>query len=159
MKKIEIEIPDDCILVQEGDKYIVKKKGSKPRTWEEFCERYPRTKDEYFICDDSRIDQVCNTTPPRDDIDDKNICTSKEEAEAFLALMQLRQLRKAWIGNWDFETSVEKYACNIVYVKNKGIVVENTLNISHPLNFPDTQIAEEFLTCFEDLCETAKILL
>lgn len=157
MKKIEIEIPDDCILVQEGDKYIIKKKESKPRTWEDFCRNYPITSEEYYIDEDSYIYQ-CNPSSRRVE-EDRNSYTSEEEAEAFLALMQLRQLRKAWVGNWDFETSAKKYACNIVYLKSKGIVIENTLDVSHPLNFPDTQIAEEFLTSFKDLCETAKILL
>jgi hypothetical protein len=32
---------------------------------------------------------------------DRNLCSSREEAEAFLALMQLRQLRKAWVGSWE----------------------------------------------------------
>ena len=40
-------------------------------------------------------------TDPRNSILDKNICISKEETEAFLALMQLRQLRKAWVDDWE----------------------------------------------------------
>lgn len=157
MKKIEIEIPDDSILVQEGDKYIIKKKDSKPRTWKEFCKNYPITSEEYYIDVDCSIN-ICNDCPRKED-EDKNVYTSVEEAEAFLALAQLRRLRKEWLGNWDFETSAKKYTWNILYVKNKGIVVGNTLYISHPLNFPDTQITEEFLTCFKDLCEKAKVLL
>lgn len=31
MKKIEIEIPDDCTLIQEGDKYIIKKRTIKTK--------------------------------------------------------------------------------------------------------------------------------
>lgn len=157
--EVKIQIPDNCELIKDGDTYIVKeKKQGPPKSWEEFCERYPKKIEESFINSSSEI-FVYNISSIRDEKRDKNVCTSKQEAEAFLALMQLRQLRKAWIGNWDFETSAKKYACNIVYFKNKGIVVENTLNISHPLNFPDTQITEEFLTCFKDLCEKAKILL
>lgn len=159
MKKIEIEIPDDSILVQEGDKYIIKKKDSKPRTWKDFCKNYPRTKDEYFICDDSAIDQVYNTTPPRDAIADKNICTSKEEAEAFLALMQLRQLRKAWVGDW--EQPIGKSIGVILYylLEDKVKADSGSYTINKNLSFPTPEMAKEFLTCFKDLCETAKILL
>lgn len=156
--EVKIQIPDNCELIKDGNTYIVKeKKQTPPKSWEEFCKNYPITSKEYFIDDDSYIYQ-CNSCPRKED-KDKNVYTSEEEAEAFLALAQLRRLRKEWVGNWDFETSAKKYACNIVYVKNKGIVIENTLNVSHPMNFPDTQMAEDFLNCFKDLCETAKILL
>lgn len=158
MKKIEIEIPDDSILVQEGDKYIIKKKDDKPRSWEEFCEKYPRTKDEYFICDDSAIDQVYNTIDPRHAIDDKNICTSKEEAEAFLALMQLRQLRKAWVGNWKQTIG---WCAIIAYNLDKQSLEVGYSNYywNYALSFPTQEMADEFMNCFKDLCEKAKILL
>lgn len=157
--EVKIQIPDNCELIKDGDTYIVKeKKQTPPRSWEEFCKNYPVRKDEVWISDGGIIRRIYSAAIGNNRTF-KNWITTKEEAEAFLALMQLRQLRKAWIGNWDFETSAKKYACNIVYFKNKGIVTENTLSVSHPLNFPDAQIAEEFLTCFKDLCEKAKILL
>lgn len=159
--EVKIQIPDNCELIKNGDTYIVReKKDNKPRSWGEFCEKYPLTGEEYFINMDSNIKKnTYNVDINRSTNQGKNWINSKEEAEAFLALMQLRQLRKAWIGNWDFETSAKKYACNIVYVKNRGIVIENTLSVSHPLNFPDAQIAEDFLNCFKDLCEKVKMLL
>lgn len=88
----------------------------------------------------------------------RNICTSKEEAKAFLALMQLRQLRKAWVGDWNYEISAQNYIPSIVCVKESGIIITESIH-NNVLSFPTKEMAEDFLNCFKDLCETAKILL
>lgn len=154
--EVKIQIPDNCELIKDGNTYIVKeKKQEPPRSWEEFCENYPRTKDEYFISDNSSIDQVCNTYNPRNARYDKNICISREEAEAFLAFMQLRQLRKAWIGDWS-DTDGAAYS---IYVE-KGIILSiGKFGVNRVLHFPSLEMAKDFLSCFRDLCETAKVLL
>ena len=148
MKKIEIEIPDDSILVQDGDKYVIKR-VNRPRTWEEFCERYPVTSNEYFIngCDSCIYE--C-TGYPRNAKADKNYCTSEEEAEAFLALMQLRQLRKTWVGDWDQKYCKYSYFIS-VKLADKSIITDVTNGRQYPLSFPNKEMAEDFLDCFRDL--------
>lgn len=157
MKKIEIEIPDDSILVQEGDKYIIKKKDSKPRTWKDFCKNYPITSEEYYIDTDCSI-YNCNNCLRKEE-EDKNVYTSVEEAEAFLALAQLRRLRKEWIGNW--EQPIGKSIGVILYylLEDKVKADSGTYTINKNLSFPTPEMAKEFFNCFKDLCETAKILL
>lgn len=157
--EVKIQIPDNCELIKDGDTYIVReKKQIPPRTWKEFCSMNRVKSGEVWIEPHSVI-----SCYDKDDIrdrkqgSDRNLCTSKEEAEAFLALMQLRQLRKAWVGDWEPNT----------YDANYGILstVTNTVeigyydNIRRNLTFPTKEIAEDFLECFKDLCETAKILL
>lgn len=155
--EVKIQIPDNCELIKDGNTYIVKEKKDKPRSWEEFCKNYPRTKDEYFIRENSSIDQVYKTSNPRNARYDKNICISREEAEAFLALMQLRQLRKAWIGDWKPNPYDTTYG---IFVTNTNIVQTGYYNnIRRSLTFPTKEMAEDFLYCFKDLCETAKVLL
>lgn len=156
--EIKINIPDNCELIKNGDTYIVKeKKDNKPRSWEEFCERYPVKRGESYIM--VGADRIFTTD---ENYDDKRLgktwCTSKEEAEAFLALMQLRQLRKAWVGDWNYEISSQNYIPSIVYVKKSGIIITESI-YNNVLSFPTKEMAEEFLTCFKDLCKTAKILL
>ncbi len=77
------------------------KQNQLPKTWEEFCERNPVTPDEYWI--ETIQSRYCNNQFERErDIDmDKNVCVSLQEAQAFTALMQLRQLRKAYVKNWE----------------------------------------------------------
>lgn len=158
--EVKIEIPDNCELVKENNTYIVREKFTRPRSWEEFCRNYPRRKGEHYITRDSDIFSIEIDKISRDCKTDKNLCVSKEEAEAFLALMQLRQLRKAWIGDWEQPNSNSLTAAILYSVNKQKIIVECgnywALNV---LSFPSKQIANEFLECFRDLCETAKILL
>ena len=161
MKEVKIQIPDNCELVKDGDSYVVReKKQNPPRSWEEFCERYPVKDTEVYIASDSSIvPSTLIDAKVRHNID-KNWCTSKDEAKAFLALMQLRQLRKAWVGDWE-QTDSNTYIAAIVHNVNVRKVVVKTGNYwsNITLSFPTPEMAEDFLSCFKDLCETAKILL
>lgn len=159
MNEVKIQIPDNCELIKDGDTYIVReKKQGPPRSWEEFCEKFPKTIHEHFISGNSEINQVSNS--PRYTEYDKNICVSKEEAEAFLSLMQLRQLRKAWVRDWE-QPSSKTYIAVITYSINYKEVVVDTGNYwsNMTLSFPTKEMAKDFLNCFRDLCEIAKPLL
>ena len=156
MNEVKIQIPDNCELIKDGDTYIVReKKQEPPRRWEEFCEKHP------IQLGETKIDSACNIyefekSTIRRPHNDRNVYTSKEEAEAFLALIQLRQLRKAWVGDW--EPSGYDY-CAIVYELKDGLQIGFYEKLNKSLSFPTREIAEDFLNCFRDLCETAKILL
>lgn len=157
MNEVKIQIPDNCELIKDGDTYVVReKKQGPPRSWEEFCERYPKKMGEAFI--NSMLEIVVHDIPSiRDEKRDKNVCTSKEEAEAFFALMQLRQLRKAWVGDW--KCIEEEIAYGLVPRKDGSIEIGVYESFCRPLLFPTREMAEDFLNCFRDLCETAKPLL
>ena len=160
--EVKIQIPDNCELIKDGDTYIVKeKKQEPPRSWKEFCERYPVQDGEYFITLNSSIvgktDCVCDSD--RDPIQGKNWCISREEAEAFRALMQLRQLRKAWVGNWT-PNEGEQYAIVLVATRTNNLKSRyGYSDYNHMFSFPTKEMADEFISCFSDLCKTAKILL
>lgn len=158
MKEVKITIPDNCELVKKGDSYIIKEKSSYPKTWEEFCKQNPHSYDECYIAYDSKL--ICKPFDfERNPNTDKMWCVSKEEAEAFLALMQLRQLRKAWVGDW--KQNKGGFAARIHYSipEDKVIIVYDHYWVNVLLSFPTKEMAEEFLECFRDLCEQAKILL
>lgn len=152
----EMRIPEgwECII-EDGVATFREKKQTPPRSWEEFRKRYPVKKNEYCIKEPGY------TLGAEADFETRNCitwCTSKEEAEAFLALMQLRQLRKAWVGDWE----QSKGSCAGIFYS----VSDNKVTISYDnfwtnitLSFPTKEMAEDFLSCFRDLCETAKILL
>lgn len=158
--EVKIQIPDNCELIKDGDTYIVKeKKNDKPRSWEEFCKNYPLTGEEYFINMDSNIKKnVYNADAyiNRSVNHGKNWINSKKEAEAFLALMQLRQLRKAWVGDWN---PLGKYYYAIIFSIGTGLKIGDYAFTYRVLSFPTKEMAGEFLECFKDLCETAKIML
>ena len=156
MKEVKIQIPDNCELIKDGDTYIVtEKKQGPPRSWEEFCKKYPVESREAFIDSSSHI-QIRVIDSDRYENTGRNWCYSKEEAEAFLALMQLRQLRKAWVGDW--EPKLGKHFA-VISDTDKGLDVIGSFDIVRSMSFPDRPMAEDFFDCFRDLCEKARKLL
>lgn len=156
----QIVLPEGYELIKDGNTYIVKeKKQGPPRSWEEFCERYPIRPEEACIdnCSTIDIDIAGGDEVDRDILDHKNVCVSKEEAQAFLALMQLRQLRKAWVGDWE-PVAKKPFGAITTSVSNRVETCE-FLNESKPLSFPTIEMTKNFFGYFRDLCETAKILL
>ena len=155
--EVKIQIPDNCELIKDGDNYVVReKKQNPPRSWEEFCERYP------IQLGEIKLDSACNIygfekSTIRRPHNDRNVYTSKEEAEAFLALMQLRQLRKAWVGDW--EPVEDSFYWGVYKHITMGIMVDAFELWIPILTFPTKGMAEDFLSCFKDLCEKAKTLL
>jgi hypothetical protein len=131
-----------------------------PKTWEEFCNKYPitpgkeafiNTVSRVMVYEDSRITRLVN--------DDRNLCISKQEAEAFTALMQLRQLRKVYVGNWEPDWEKDyKYKYGVNFSGNKLMVLE-WCETSCTLSFPTEELAKQFLNNFKDLLEIAKPLL
>jgi len=155
-----IVVPDgwECIVKNGVATFQEKKENTQnpPRSWEEFCEKYPKQLGEV------KIDSACNMyeiekNTMRHLHADRNVYTSKEEAEAFLALMQLRQLRKAWVGDWEpikGETYWGIYNNIVAGICDKPFAMSNTA-----MSFPTPEMTEDFLNCFKNLCEKAKILL
>lgn len=159
--EVKIQIPDNCELIKDEDTYIVReKKQTPPRSWEEFCKSHPINTTEYFIDGNSNIRRRCTFGVVSREVSvDKNQCSSEEEAEAFLALMQLRQLRKAWVGDWEQPIAKPIGVIHYFLPEHKPKADIGSYNINRHLSFPTLEMAKEFLKCFEDLCETAKILL
>lgn len=153
MKTVTIEIPDDSELIKEGNIYKICQVI--PKTWEEFCKNYSLHENKVYFNDYGEINLNIvdcgkrRTTP--------NWIINKQEAEAFLALMQLRQLRKAWVGDWEIKYDWNDYHCIINHKNN--IIVARRIYTNGALSFPMEEMAEDFLNCFKDLCETAKMLL
>ena len=113
----------------------------------------------YYMDDEGSImdfekKQVADAT-----LADPNILTSKEYAEAFLALMQLIRFRdiwnEGWIPDWT-DVEVTKY---IMRYDNGSIVSTWRTSLSSPLAFKTSELRDEFLETFKELIETAKPLL
>lgn len=128
-----------------------------PKTWEEFCKRNDIASGESYIALNSMICELA--TWKRNSIADRNICTSKQEAEAFLALMQLRQLRKAYVKNWEPDWGNEYSTKYNICVRGNICNVVPTIIHQRILSFPTEELAKQFLNNFKDLLEIAKTLL
>ena len=161
MKDVTITIPDNCDLVKEGNTYVIKETDTKPKSWKAFCENFLLGKEEYYIDSEGEIRPApIFDNVKRREYEDRNLCVSIEEAQAFLALIQLRQLRKAWVGDWEQPNSNTETAAILYSVNTQEVMVHySNFWASNVLSFPTEEIAQEFLDCFRDLCETAKCLL
>jgi hypothetical protein len=129
------------------------------KSWKEFCEKYNKIENEYFIGVESHIVKFNRDNRHIDT--DKNILATKEDAESFLALMQLKRLRDQWWESLKWKpdytnNGIRKYA--IVQVSN-NIIIEHHYLFSHFLAFPTKEVAKNFLNCFKDLIEKAKELI
>lgn len=127
-----------------------------PKTWEEFCENYPKGEQERTI--NTYSVSVSSGSGYRNALTDKNSLPSKEEAEAHLALMQLHQLRDCYRQGWvpDWEDSNKKY---VIGRWKEDIEVFWFTDINSFLSFQTRELAKEFLNNFRDLIEKAGDLI
>jgi hypothetical protein len=160
IKNLKIQIPEGYEIDKEQSTFeniVFKKKSEYPRTWKEFCERYPNIEDEYYISGNSTIYHVVNGV--RNVIDDANLFKTKKEAEAFLTLIKLYRLRQAYVGDWKpdwIDNSIPKY---IIKVSENELMVANYYFDNRSFSFPSRKMAEEFLNNFKADLELVKHLI
>lgn len=157
IQHIAINAPDgyEAKWNEETGEIDVVRKKPKPTTWEECINGMNASDSYYYITKDSEILDCEGIGSP---YIDRNIIGSKEEAEAFLAMMQLRTLRKSWVGEWepDWKERSEKH----VIIAESGVIsITTAYRVSSPMSFPYLDMANDFLECFKGLLETAKMFL
>lgn len=128
------------------------------KSWDEFCEKYSNAI-EYYIDNGSNIDEYQFRYRYVDG--DRNLLKTPEDAEAFLALIQLKRLRDQWWESLNWEPGYTDYKHNnyAIIKVNDEIIVDAVFKFYSFLIFPTREIAEDFLKCFEDLINKAKELI
>lgn len=130
-----------------------------PTSWEEFCNKYNNVNNECYVNSLSSIDTF--KKGGRDPYEDRNLLETQEDAEAILALIQLKRLRDAWWKtlnyqpNWT-DNKEEKY-CIVIY--SDGITLETRSYTNAFLAFPTQESRNQFYTHFKDLILKAKPFL
>ena len=157
-KSIVIDIPDGMCIDESNstfEKIVFKKKDTKPRSWEEYCDNF--SGELFYFSNRNSIESV--VTNDGMSYTAKDCLPSKELARTFIAMMQLMSLRQAWIGDWkpDWNDSSTKWC--IIYGYGGVYIICPYTNMIRTLSFPNREMAEEFLNCFKDLLETAKSLI
>ena len=157
-KSIVIDIPDGMCIDESNstfERIVFKKKHTYPKSWEEFCENNKTTNEEYFISGDSSVEAMYNISyrNSRDCNKDRNLCKTEEEAEAFLALIQLKRLWHEYVDN--YSEKVKEYCYIDCFRSTNGIkfMVEKSVSIMerYLFGFPSRELAQEFLNNFKDL--------
>lgn len=156
---IEIEVPEGYKAVYDKDTQKVELvDATLPKTWEEFCENHPIKKEECYIGENGNIFNTVCIGKNRSDIFFKNLLPNKHTAEAFLALMQLIQLRDCYRQGWKPDWSDESWKYCIILYKDK--LCENVYTTEgRVLSFQSKEIRDEFLKNFRELIEIAKELI
>ena len=125
--------------------------------WEKFCLDNPINKGECYIDIVSEIKNA-NIGSTRYCDKDKNVLPNKKTAEAFLALMQLIQLRNCYRQGWepDWTSFDKKYTISFC---RDGIYCDIVYGHEATLSFQSPEIRREFLRNFKDLIIQAKDLI
>ena len=100
-KELKIDIPEGYEIDKENstfERIVFKKKHTYLKSWKEFCETIPPY-GEYYISWDSSFHKVYANGLRHYDAE-KNLCKTEEEAEAFLALIQLKRLWHEYVDNY-----------------------------------------------------------
>ena len=157
---IEIEVPEGKKAVWKNN-YILFEDIELPKTWEEFCEgHFVDLNGEFYIDDESSVKSNKDGYYIRAENYDKNLLTSKESAEAHLALMQLHQLRDCYRQGWEPNWLDDENKYCIVYdsVYNYPIIIDNKYTRAF-LSFQSREIAQLFLDNFRNLIKEAGDLI
>lgn len=141
--------------------YRVYVENQQPRTWEEFCEQHKNATLEYYVSNFSLVTQTSGTSG-RSVRGDANLLETAEDAEGLLALIKLKRLRDAWVGDWqpNWKDDTRKFfVCerphNVLATAEFGFDTERR----NLLTFPTREMAEDFLACFAGLIKQAKMWL
>lgn len=153
---IEIEVPDVYKAVYDEEPQEVEiVSATLPKTWEEFCDNFPFKEGECVISYYGTIDEISAEARYKQSV---NTLPNKETAEAFLALMQLVQLRDCYRQGWtpDWKDGKNKFSIEII---DGEITTYWDNRRSRILSFQSIEVRDEFLKNFRDLIEEAKELI
>ena len=158
MKELKIEIPIGYEIDKEKstfEKIIFKNINTKPKSWEEYCNNF--SGELFYFSNRNSIESV--VTSDGMSYTAKDYLPSKELAEAFIAMMQLMSLRQTWINDWEPDwINFNSNKWGIINHANK-LIISLLGNSSRVLSFPTKEMATDFMNCFKDLLEIAKLLI
>ena len=153
---IEIEVPEGKKAIWEDGKIVFEDiELQLPKTWDEFCKKYPINSGEFVIGLSSQI-----ASPRWGDRDiniDRNVLPNHKAGEAHLAYIQLHQLRDCYRQGW--EPTDDKRSFAIVRRVSGQLGIDSIMFSSRFLSFQSKEIADKFWHNFHDLIEQAGDLI
>jgi hypothetical protein len=159
-QQIKLQIPDGFEIDLENstaEEIALKPiKKQLPKTWEELGEIKGYWVEYESTVENNKVEGGCPCVS-----DNRNVFATEAQAKASIAMAQLSQLREVYRQGWKPKNynpnrSEPKYWIGII---NHKIVVSESFTLSQFLSFQSQEIAEEFLTNFEELIVEAAPLL
>tara|TARA_R110000796_G_scaffold179592_1_gene296161 strand:+ start:447 stop:929 length:483 start_codon:yes stop_codon:yes gene_type:complete len=143
-RTVEIEIPKGMEVDEKNSTFtriVFKEIKSEPKIWAELS-ALPG----YFIDKDSNIIQVSAIGGlPRPVTANRNIFPTEADAESSLALAQLLQVRKDYIGDWEADWGDEDEYKYIICRISNAIDLDHWCMRYHELSFPTRDMRDEFM--------------
>lgn len=165
MKELQIVAPEGYEVDKQNstfEKIVFKKKSSKPTSWAEFCRENPRVVNEYYINSMGKIEnfnsQHSSLIASRRVEEDKNLCKTEAEAEAFLALIQLRRLWHEWRDGKPCQQDIPVIFSFKHQIDGDWGITYFQYNMAFPIWFYSEETAKLFLETFKDLFDKVKVL-
>src|SRR5574344_1138337 len=162
--KIQINIPDGKKLV--GTKVengviipiFEDKDVELSNTWEEWCAKNKSNKFVYIRKDSEIKTFIVAFDEVLDPIQDRNAIKGESRAKAFLALMQLMNLRDEYRQGWkpEYRTESDKY---VITCYGTAITGGTFKHYNAILSFQSAALRDKFFKNFRELIEQAKELL
>lgn len=144
---IEINVPDGYEAKwNEETKQIDLIKKSYPKSWEEYCTS-------------TKVYEYMKYTPKQSDSVRFLLGGDVDNIGAFIALAQLVQLRKAWVGDWGIRWCDGNQAKFCICLDSGELTVFTNFYKRRSLSFPTLKMANEFLNTFHDLIVKARTLI
>jgi hypothetical protein len=151
MKSVNIEIPKGHVIdlekssLADGNVVFKKVEDEYPTSWEGL-----KCVSGYYFDNELNNNTVYYATT--ESSSNKKIFPTKQDAESSLALSQLLQLRKAYVGDWvaDWEGGSYKY---IIKRFENRIQKNYFCNTFFELSFPTEKLRDHFLKHHKDLLE------
>jgi hypothetical protein len=154
MEELKINIPEGYEIDKKNSTFeCIKFKKLSPKYPTNIVQIEDR---KWYIDANGDIESTSNSN------DDLNNISTKERAEAFLALTQLVELRDAWnkidgfVADW---TNVHQYKYDLCIKNNEIQSTHKNTSQKHQLYFGSVGTRDLFFGTFKDLIETAKELL
>jgi hypothetical protein len=122
-----------------------------PKRWEDL-----KIVEGYYISSDAKIYRSTSAALE----ENRLFFTSREQAEAAIALAQLSQLREVYRQGWEPDwNAIEQEKFILIYTHRGIFECSVAANIPNFLSFQSPEIRDEFLENFRDLIEKAKPLM
>ena len=152
-----INIPEGFEIDREQSterKIVLRKiEEKRARSWKEYCEMM-KDKDSYIVDMSSNVrTSKFLSAPVVGEFEDK------EDAVTFAAFSKLLSLRKNWVGYWKPDWKNNNVAKFTIITAENEISKGEHYKVNSSMSFPTEEMRDEFLDCFKDLLEQAKLLL
>ena len=130
---------------------LLKEKDNRVRSWEEFKEKYQKSKGYYWSNLYNNLVEAGIPILTNEQL-------TKHEAKAIAAFSKLIKLRRDWIGEWEPDWLEAKNKFTIV-TNSHGVTIFDTCFNTRALSFPTRQMAIDFIKTFRELIKEAQILI